>query len=79
MFASYIGPINYNTVPLSVIILRILAISVSAPVGQFSTNCKSSGDAIPIARTCEKIEKQKCRSAARVNENERTRISTSLR
>ena len=38
-------------IPLSVIMLRILAISVSAPVGQFSTNCKSSGDAIPIART----------------------------
>ena len=54
MFASHIGAINYNTVPLSVIMLRILAISVSAPVGQFSTNCKSSGDAMPIARTCEK-------------------------
>ena len=37
-------------VPLSVIMLRILAMRVSAPVGQFSTNCKSSGEAIPIAR-----------------------------
>ena len=57
--------------------LRILAISVSAPVGQFSTNCKSSGDAIPIARTCEKI-KQNCWPAARVNETERTRNNTGL-
>lgn len=46
---------------LSVRMFKILAMSVSAPVGQFSTNCKSSGEAIPIARTYrsnKKITKQ---------------------
>lgn len=60
-----------STLPLSVIIFSILAMSVSAPVGQFSTSCNSSGDAIPIARTCRKWYVRNCRSAARVNETRR--------
>lgn len=66
-----------TAIPLSVIMLRILAIRVSAPVGQFSTNCNSSGDAIPMALTSkqEKMLTLSTAQSVKLNRKDRSRCN----